>query len=170
MNNTQGQDQDALSEDALRWQLKRLRRDLEPSADLWPGIAARLSAMPQRPALEHRAHVRRFAPWAMAASIVLAVGVAWQWGDQTPGRISSGAEPLVVREAQSMTQQYRRDLAGLQQAATPPEIAAALDDLDRSAAQILTAISRDPSASFLLDQLRRTYVRRLQLTQRALIT
>jgi hypothetical protein len=163
--NRHGQD-----EDTLHWQLQRLRRDVEPGADLWPGIAARLSAKPQQPARGQRRRLRRSAPWAMAASILLAVGVVWQLGHQAPDRAPSSVEPLVLQEAQSMTQQYQRDLAGVQQAETHPEMATALEDLDRSAAQILSAIARDPNASFLLDQLRRTYVRRLQLTQRALIT
>jgi hypothetical protein len=49
-------------------------------------------------------------------------------------------------------------------------MAPAFGDLDRSAAQILGAIDRDPEARFLLDQLRRTYARRLELTRRASLT
>ena len=33
--------------EALRWQLRGLRRDATPQADLWPGIAARLHALPK---------------------------------------------------------------------------------------------------------------------------
>ena len=43
----------------------------------------------------------------------------------------------------------------------------ALATLDRSAADIREAIASDPGAVFLLDQLRRTYSRRLSLTQQA---
>ena len=51
-----------------------------------------------------------------------------------------------------------------------PEMHAALGDLDRSVQMILTALDDNPDARFLLDQLRRTYARRLQLTQRAVMT
>ena len=47
-------------------------------------------------------------------------------------------------------------------AAAPPNCKV----LDRSAAQIRTALARDPDARFLLDRLQRTYTRRLALTQR----
>ena len=42
-----------------------------------------------------------------------------------------------------------------------------LRELDRSAAQIRTALARDPDARFLLERLRHTYSLRLALTQRA---
>ena len=45
-----------------------------------------------------------------------------------------------------------------------------LEVLDESAAQIRHAIATDPQARFLLEQLRRTYARRLALTQRAVMT
>ena len=53
--------------DALRWQLRALRRDVPPPVDLWPGIAPRLASVPER---------RRFAPprFALAASVLLDVG------------------------------------------------------------------------------------------------
>jgi len=43
-------------------------------------------------------------------------------------------------------------------------------DLDRSAAQIRSALAKDPDARFLLDRLRHTYAMRLALTQRAALT
>jgi hypothetical protein len=48
----------------------------------------------------------------------------------------------------------------------PAQTAPALKVLDRSAAQIRTALTRDPDARFLLERLQRTYDRRLELTQR----
>ncbi|NUO76187.1 MAG: hypothetical protein HOQ32_09255, partial [Lysobacter sp.] len=35
--------------DALRWQLRALRRDQPPANDLWPGIAARLQPQTAAP-------------------------------------------------------------------------------------------------------------------------
>lgn len=155
--------------DALRWQLQALRRDSEPQGDLWPGIAARIAVTPQQQGhVERKARMRRFAPWAMAASVLLAVGLVWQLNPVS--QASSQGNPLIRQQAVSMTLDYENALARLQQAGTHPEMAPAFGDLDRSAAQILGAIDRDPEARFLLEQLRRTYARRLELTRRAGLT
>ena len=152
--------------DAVRWQLQGLRRDIEPGADLWPGIAARIATVPQTSGAPR---ARRFVPWAMAASVMLAVGVVWQMMPAAAPGDNQG-NPLIRQQAVSMALDYENALARLQQADTHPEMHSAFGDLDRSAAQILTAIDRDPNAAFLLEQLRRTYARRLQLTQRAVMT
>ncbi|HEY4530784.1 MAG TPA: hypothetical protein VIG97_10755, partial [Luteimonas sp.] len=77
--------------DALSPGLRRLRTDVPPDRDLWPGIAARLEprrtmaaadvprnghAAPR--ASRRRGHQRRNAGYAAAAAVVLAAGVAWQ--------------------------------------------------------------------------------------------
>jgi hypothetical protein len=155
--------------DVLRWQLQALRRDIEPQGDLWRGIAARIAVTPQQEGrVERKARVRRFAPGAMAASVLLAVGLVWQLNPAS--QASSQGNPLIRQQAVSMTLDYENALARVQQAGTHPELDTAFGDLDRSAAQILGAIDRDPDARFLLDQLRRTYARRLELTRRAVLT
>ena len=152
--------------DALRWQLRGLRKDQPPARDLWPDIAARIAELPQQaPVAAPAPRVRRFAPWAMAASVMLTVGLAWQWT-----RLSEPQEPVVSREAASLTRDYQGALAQMQGAQTHPEFNVALEELDRSAAQILTAMQHDPNATFLLEQLRRTYSKRLALTQRAVMS
>lgn len=160
-------------QDALRWQLQALRCDVPPEGDLWPGIAARISTTPQSVEAKEPKVVsaRGFVPWAMAASLLLAIGFVWQL-TPAPSQVSVTAQgnPLILQQAVSMTLDYENALARMQQADTHPEMHTALGDLDRSAAQILNAIDTDPSARFLLDQLRRTYARRLQLTQRAVMT
>lgn len=169
MNTQNESTQDQHDDATLRWQLRALRRDIQPQGDLWPGIAARLAATPQQEAqVGRKARVRRFAPWAMAASVLLAAGLVWQLNpaDPVPGQ----GNPLIRQQAVSMTLDYENALARLQQAGTHPEMAPAFGDLDRGAAQILGAIDRDPEARFLLDQLRRTYARRLELTRRAVLT
>ena len=105
----------------------------------------------------------------MAASVLLAAGMLWQI---LPPVRQGGAErnALIRQQAVSMSLDYEKALANLQQAETHPEMHAAFGDLDRSVEQILAAIDHDPNAPFLLEQLRRTYARRLQLTQRAVIT
>jgi hypothetical protein len=157
------------NEDGLRWRLKDLRRDIEPQGDLWPGIAARLASAPQDTAELRKPRAHRFAPWALAASVLLAVGVVWQMlpGTQPSPPAGNG---VIRQQAVSMTLDYENALARLQQAQTHPELDSAFGELDRGAAQILSAIDRDPDARFLIEQLRRTYARRLQLTQRAAMT
>jgi hypothetical protein len=151
-----------LSDDALRWQLRALRQDSPPSRDLWPDLAARLAATPQQAVVPPR---RRMAPFALAASVLLAVTVTWQLQKAPEG------DALIQREAAALTRDYTGALAQLDtQVQTVPEIAPALHALDESAAQIRHAIATEPNAHFLLNQLRRTYARRLALTQRAAMT
>jgi hypothetical protein len=157
------------NDDTLRWQLKNLRRDIEPQGDLWPGIAARLASAPQNTAESPRPRTHWFAPWALVASVLLTVGVVWQMLPETQPSPPAG-NALIRQQAVSMTLDYENALARLQQAQTHPELDSAFGELDRGAAQILSAIDRDPDARFLIEQLRRTYARRLQLTQRAVMT
>ncbi|HET6783214.1 MAG TPA: hypothetical protein VFH12_05205 [Pseudoxanthomonas sp.] len=169
-NNDGTHDDDMQADEALRWQLRGLRRDLEPQADLWPSIAARIAAAAQQTAAPGKLRARRFAPWAMAASVLLAVGVVWQMMPAAQQQAPAG-NPMIRQQAVSMALDYERAFAHLQQQAdTHPEMHGAFGELDRSAAQILSAIEDDPNATFLLEQLRRTYARRLQLTQRAVMT
>ena len=156
------------NDDALRWQLQALRRDIPPAHDLWPDIATCIADMPQQAASPPRG-TRSLMPWALAASVLLAVGFVWQLMPAAGPQAVEG-NPLIRQQAVSMTLEYESALARMEQAGTHPEMKSALGDLDRSAAQILTAIDHDPEARFLLDQLRRTYARRLQLTQRATMT
>jgi len=150
--------------DSLRWQLRALRQDAVPSHDLWPGIAARLSTQPP---------VRRPQRWlrsvALAASLVLAVGtVGWfaRTGDIAP----AAPEPtLVQREAEGLTLQYQAALQEVQ-APTPAVLQPTVEALDRDVALIRAALARDPDSVRLLEQLRRTYARRLELAQRVVYT
>ena len=105
----------------------------------------------------------------MAASVLLVVGFIWQLVPDA-GQAAVPADPLIRKQAVSMTFEYEKALARMEQADSHPEMHAALGDLDRNAQMILTAIDDNPEARFLLDQLRRTYARRLQLTQRAVMT
>ncbi|WP_448673800.1 hypothetical protein [Pseudoxanthomonas mexicana] len=152
-----------LADDALRWQLRALRQDTPPPRDLWPDIAARLAAAPQQQAPARSG--RRVAPFALAASVLLAVTMTWQL-QQVPA-----GDALIRREAAALTRDYSGALAQLDaQAKASAEYGPALHTLDESAAQIRHAIATDPNGRFLLDQLRRTYARRLALTQRAAMT
>lgn len=146
--------------DALRWQLRVLRQDTPPPADLWPGIATRL---PPRTASAAPART----PWlALAASLLLVVGLAATW--RGPLHEDDATQAALV-EARRLSADYRHALARLPaQAQAPRALAPAIDELDRSAAQIRRALARDPDSRLLLQQLQRTYSRRLELSQRAL--
>ena len=153
-----------LSDDALRWQLRALKQGVPLSRDLWPDIAAKLAAAPAPVAAPARPP-RRVAPFALAASVLLAVTMTWQL-QRTPE-----GDALIQREAAAMTRDYSGALAQMDaQAKASPDYAPALHALDQSAAEIRHAIATDPQARFLLEQLRRTYARRLALTQRAVMT
>ena len=150
-----------MSDHQLRWQLRQLPREIDPPRDLWPGIADRL----QRPVAPRRR------PWvvalAVAASLCLAVGLTWQMRQPAPPANPDFRAELVQREAAALTVEYQAALDQLQVAPMPEPLMPALATLDQSAADIRLAIASDPEAVFLLEQLRRTYARRLSLTQRA---
>ena len=155
--------------DSLRWQLRSLRRDIAPERDLWPSIAQRIAATPQAPARPARRAWQRFAPLATAASLALAIGLAWQLRPAPPPGPDMEAQ-LLATEADAMTREYQAALLELNGGRGRAQPAAGqapeLRVLDRSAAQIRTALRRDPDARFLLERLQRTYERRLELTQR----
>jgi len=160
----------------LLLQLRGLRRGTMPEHDLWPGIAARIAQHERSPGnarnvVPLRRRSARLAPFALAASLVLAVGVAWQQSPDFGVRQVDPTGRLIHREADALTREYDAALRELQAAGTPYAPAGnALRQLDQSAAQIRTALTRDPDARFLLDQLRRTYEKRLELTQRATLS
>ncbi len=187
--NGNGNGHDEAHDDArLRWQLRGMRRDLPMKQDLWPGIAARIAsqgatASSVRPSRDRA--MRRWAPLALAASLLLAVGLTWQSHPlpeaMTPaavGEAHSSAQlssaTVLPREAEAMAREYDAALlelhAGTPRAPRPHVETAALQDLDRSADQIRDALRRDPDARFLFERLRRTYAQRLALTRRSTLT
>lgn len=164
------------TESELRMQLRGLRRDLTPGNDLWPGIEARIGRLPAQASPSSSTsrrgnHATRFAPWALAASLVLAVGVVWRMQPPPAPAANGSAGVSIDREANAMALEYRAALQELKVSA--PRLSAArpeqpaLRELDQSARQIRDAIARDPQSRFLLERLRRTYALRLELTQRA---
>lgn len=148
-------------DDALRWQLRALRRDIEPARDLWTGIAPRLPAQ-QAPA---RRPQRWLAPVAMAASVLVVVGTVG-WFARPPDTAPAPGPTLVQREAEGLTRQYQAALKEVAAAPMPTSLQPTLDELDRGAALIRDALARDPDSVLLLEQLRRTYAHRLALAQR----
>ncbi len=173
-----------IGEAEMRMALLGLRRDAEPGSDLWPGIAARLQSVPQQSGQSsRRSKPNWLSPLALAASLLLAVGLVWQIKSFNPAsdvvplvaRTSSVApsaivesETLVQREAASMTVHYESALREMDLQPLPAGWQPGLEALDRSAIEIRTAMQNDPNSRLLLERLRATYTRRLVLARRAL--
>lgn len=177
MNEQRPEETRQLGEAELRMALRGMRQDAEPGHDLWPGIAARIQSMPQHRVPATPAASNRWWPLATAASMLLAVGVAWQLQPSlVPAHDAHGAAAgkrvesasLVQREAESMTVQYRAALRELEPASVPANWQPGLAALDRSAAEIRGALQQNPDSRLLLDRLRDTYTRRLALARRAI--
>lgn len=168
-----------IDEAGMRMALRGLRRDIDPEHDLWPGIAARVQSLPRQSVQAPRTpRPSRLWPFAMAASLLFAVGLAWQLNPAKPtlavvpqmaqASPASRGETLVQREADSMTVHYQSAL--LEMARLPPAASwqPGIDALDRSAIEIRVAMQHDPNSRLLLERLRATYTRRLLLARRAL--
>ena len=152
-----------MNETDLRWSLRQLPREIEPARDLWPGIAEGIARRPAKP----RRHW--LSGLAMAASVALALGLAWRIAPG-PG-VGAAPDPtakLLQREASAMTTEYHAALRQFDGAPVPETIEPGLKILDHSAEQIRRALAADPDSRVLLEQLRKTYSRRLELTQRAI--
>jgi hypothetical protein len=151
-----------MTETDLRWQLRQLPREIEPGADLWPGI---LAGIERRPA---RRTGRWIASLAMAASLLLAGGLFWRDGARATRAPAEDSTAIVVNaETRALTDEYQAALQQFDGAPIPSQLRPALQEVDRSVVQIRHAIAADPDSVFLLQQLRKTYSLRLSLTQRA---
>ena len=161
-----------MSSDDLRWKLRQLPREREPSRDLWPAIAAAIGAPGSRFVNQPQPAASRWLRWtsAIAAALVLtSVG----WSLARPGLLHSvlpsrrnSEHVLVLQEADAIRNRYQAALSQFRGSPVPEDFASALRELDVSAENIRTALDRQPDAVFLLGQLRHTYARRLELTQR----
>ncbi|OHE84091.1 MAG: hypothetical protein A2579_07860 [Lysobacterales bacterium RIFOXYD1_FULL_69_11] len=167
----------SMESDSLRWSLRALRRDVAPPPATWDSIAARIAATPQQPVSRPR---RWAVPVALAASLAgaLAIGTAWNVVQPSGERSTDAAATPVAlaatgdvqRQAQGMVREYQAALAEVGRVPVSPALQPGLAELDRNAAQILAALQQDPDSALLLQQLRRTYSRRLALSQRAALT
>jgi hypothetical protein len=154
-----------MTENDLRWRLRQLPRQIEPSRDLWPAIQAGI----QRPVA--RSPRRLLTSLAMAASLILAAGLFWNAPAPTaPVADVDITAKVVTSEARAMTDEYQAALRQFDGAPIARQMGPSLGELDHSVEQIQKAISADPQSLFLLEQLRKTYSLRLALTQRAIVS
>ncbi len=152
-----------MTETDLRWQLRQLPREMDASRDLWPGISAAIERQPVR-----RVPRRWLPTFAIAASLLLVGGLVWKM--QLP--VGASPEPnasarIVAAETRAITDEYQAALRQYEGAPIASQLRPSLGEIDRSVVQIKRAIAADPESVFLLQQLRKTYSRRLALTQRA---
>jgi len=160
-----------MSDHHFRWRLRQLTRELEPTRDLWPAIAAAIGAPNASRKIAPRKSGARWLRWSsgIAAAILFAgVGLALS----KPNLLRSLHAPrssehrLVLKEADAIRKHYKAELAQFRDVPVPVDFASALRELDASADGIRSALDSRPDAVFLLGQLRHTYARRLELTQR----
>lgn len=163
-------DQTRWGDAELQLALRSLRRDVAPSRELWPGIAARL-----HPSSSDSSTLRRTYtwPWALAASLLLTFGLTNPAVPPQGRALPVAASPttsvaMLPPEVQAMTAHYQAALRELDTHAMPANWQPGLQALDRSAAQIQLALRRNPDSQLLLGQLRNTYARRIALSRRAL--
>ena len=154
---------------ALRMQLRALRTPEPPARELWPDIAARLAQAP-RQATPARRGERLLPALALAAALVVAVGLGWQLrpqgedaGPATTPVAGTRATLLVVADA--MTREYRGALRELPAPAPAAPGYESLLELDASAAAVREALAKAPEATFLLQRLQHIHARRLALTR-----
>lgn len=179
LNPSNPQPHDAGLSDALRWQLRALQQPQAPARDLWPDIAARVAKTQQ----QHEPRQRWGIPASLAAAVLVAVGAfvlvrpsavkppvpvpTAALAPSTPSMPSAPAGPTLVQiEAAGLTRQYQAAVVEIAMVPPSPALQPAVEELDRSAALILDALQHDPDSRLLLQQLRRTYTRRLALAHR----
>ncbi len=160
-----------MNEFELRRQLRELRQGRKPGRDLWAEIATRI-ASEQLPASKVPT-LRRWSGFgpAMAASGIVAallLGLA----NLLPAEMSEEGlrrspetASMLSRDADGLALEYQAALTSLPPVAVPPELQSTLQLLDSSAEQLQLALRQQPQSLFLLEQLRRVYARRLQLSR-----
>ncbi len=148
-----------------RSQMKKLGERIEPTNDLWPGIAARIAQEQARPAATQRRWTRAVA--AIAATFVIATGgslVALR-SDHTPPLPQTSTGPTTAA-MQSDGAPTAFDWAQ----PSDPKLAAAARDLDRAGAELQAALEARPDAVFLVSMINRTNAQRMRLMRQSAIS
>jgi hypothetical protein len=145
----------------LRLQLRGLSKERELEHDLWPSIQANLQGSVKKK--------YRGLGFAMAASVALiAMMVLPLFSSQPLSEPSALNARIVTREVKAMDVEYHAALKEFASAKVAPEVQTQLQLLDDSANKLHQALNQSPQSTYLIPILRRTYLQRLQLTQRAI--
>lgn len=170
-----GRDQDPVLAKAAE-----LPKEVAPSRDLWPGIAARLNESPRR--------VTSFNwPMALAAGLLVAtVSALLTWGlvrePAQPVQVAAtqpadpaivpvnygrnaGLSPVELATRDELLVQFRRRIDGLQPV-TRATVLKNLAVIQQAANEIDAALAQDPASGLLQQLLHDTYRRELQLYSR----
>jgi hypothetical protein len=153
-----------LSDAELRLLLRGLPKEREPGRDLWASIQADIQRSPGK---------KRsiWSSFAMAASLAFVAVLALPLISQKPSIDSNTLNAQVVSgEVNAMDAEYQAALREFSTVELAPEMQAQLRLLDDSASKLKQAIHQSPQSTYLIPMLRRTYLQRLQLTQRAITT
>lgn len=154
---------DSPSDAEIRMQLRGLPKERELERDLWSGIQATIQNTPAR-------KQRWFwSSFAMAASLALIAVIALPLFTAVPAADSGSLQARVISgEVKAMELEYQAALQEFSSFNLAPEVKTQLQLLDDSASKLQRALSQHPQSTYLLPMLRRTYLQRLQLTQRAI--
>lgn len=151
-----------LSDAQLRLQLRGLPKERELERDLWASIQADIQRAP-------KSSRRVWSSFALAASLAFVVVLALPLLSQNLSVDSNTLTSQVVsREVSAMDAEYQAALREFSSVELAPEMKVQLQLLDDSASKLKQAINQSPQATYLIPMLRRTYLQRLQLSQRAI--
>ncbi|MEO8000878.1 MAG: hypothetical protein ABI644_03305 [Arenimonas sp.] len=152
-----------LSDAELRLQLRGLPKERDFDRDLWSGIQANIQNAPSKKGR------RIWSSFAMAASLAFVAVIALPLFSQ---KLSSNNDSLKARvvssEVKAMDTEYQAALKEFSSVDLAPEVKTQLRLLDDSASKLRQALNQSPQSTYLIPMLRRTYLQRLQLTQRAM--
>lgn len=151
-----------ISDAELRMQLRGMPKQRELERDLWSGIQA---SMMHADANKNR---RAWSGFAMAASLAFIAAIALPLFSAGPsGNANTLKAQVVSREVDAMDTEYQAALKEFSSVELRPEVKTQLQLLDDSASKLRKALNQSPQSTYLIPMLRRTYLQRLQLTQRA---
>lgn len=151
------------SDAELRLQLRGLPKERELERDLWAGIQANIRDNPVR---EKRSVWSGF---AMAASLALLAAIALPLLSGNQALDTNALKTAMVSgEVHAMDAEYKAALKEFSTVRLAPEVRTQLQLLDDSADKLRQALDQSPQSTYLIPMLRRTYLQRLQLTQRAI--
>lgn len=152
-----------ISDAELRLQLRGLPKDREIERDLWSSIETSIQLTSRQ---------KKYWPWssfAMAASLALVAVIALPLFSAKSVNTSDTMQAQVVSiQVNAMDAEYQAALKEFSTVELAPEIKTELALLDNSANKLRQALNQSPQSTYLIPMLRRTYLQRLQLTQRAM--